>query len=225
MEKITFEKVKRYLLNGPFYFLPKVLGLITFVLIKIGIINSFPKKINLCSGPLLLSEYYNVDLCYESDLCIDLEKHLLPFRDSSIEHVICISSINYFSKERARKIIQDVYRILRKGGIARFSTQDLELISKRYVSRDANFFFQKLPSGKERFPGETFCDKFNYWFYGYNIKNKNCKFFYDFETLSKLFVESGFSKVDRKEFGESDIEKINIIDNRSDQVFFLEAKK
>jgi hypothetical protein len=53
------------------------------------------------------------------------------------------------------------------GGVARFASQDLEWIARRYIEKDREFFFQKLPNGKERFDGKTMGDKFNSWFYGY----------------------------------------------------------
>ena len=37
----------------------------------------------------------------------------------------------------------------------RFSSQDLELIAKKYVNKDKKFFFQTLSNGVERFEGET----------------------------------------------------------------------
>lgn len=188
-------------------------------------INKSPEKINLC-GSTRIGDFYNIDLSSQADLVIDLEKKLLPFRDGNTDTVICISAINYFTKERGYEIIKDVYRILKSGGIARFAVQDLFEISKKYVRGDRDFFFQKLPNGKDRFHGETMADKINSWFYGYKIDGgKHCKYFYDFETLALLFKEAGFSKIEKKNYMESLIPEISQIDNRPDQMFFLEAIK
>lgn len=191
---------------------------------KFGIKKS-PGKINLC-GSVRIGDFYNIDLNPQADLTIDLEKKLLPFRDRSADTVVCISAINYFAKERGSEIIRDVYRILKSGGIARFAVQDLLEISKKYVTGDRNFFFQKLPNGKDRFHGKTMADKINSWFYRYKIDGgKHCKYFYDFETLALLFKEAGFSKIEKKNYMESLIPEISQIDNRPDQMFFLEAIK
>ena len=99
-------------------------------------------------------------------------------------------------------------------------------VSKKYVNADKDFFFQKLPSGKERFEGKTMGDKFNSWFYGYKTYGgKRCKYFYDFESLAILFQNAGFEIIEQKEYLESRINDIEKIDNRPEQMFFLEAIK
>lgn len=184
------------------------------------------KKINLCGTMLTDEGYCNVDINPKADVVIDLEKRLLPFKDNTAEVIVCISAINYFTRERGAEIIKDVHRVLKSGGIARFGTQDLFEISKKYVNMDKDFFSQKLPNGKDRFKGVTMADKINSWFYGYRITGgKSCKYFYDFETLALLFAEAGFVKIEKKNYMESLIPEIRQIDNRLDQMFFLEAIK
>lgn len=194
--------------------------------LRTGTLSTNQNKINLGSGSVLLPGYWNIDLSSKADLIIDLEKDLLPFAASSMEAVVCISTINYFTRERAQEIIRDVYRVLKPGGIARFASQDLRLIAERYIARDHSFFFQTLPNGRERFIGNTFGDKVNSWFYGYHTTgNKYCRYVYDYETLETLFREAGFSDVQQMDYQASSLPEIELIDNREDQMFFLEAKK
>ncbi|MBN1755108.1 class I SAM-dependent methyltransferase [bacterium] len=183
-------------------------------------------KVNLCSGSILLSGYWNIDLFPGADFMADLEKSLLPFPDNSMSVVVCISSINYFSRERGSAIIKDVRRILKPGGIARFASQDLQLIARKYLERDRDFFFEKLPDGQDRYPGATFGDKFNAWFYGYQTsQGKHCRYFYDYESLEVLFREAGFKVVEQRVYMDSRLPDIEKIDNRPEQMFFLEAVK
>jgi len=182
-------------------------------------------KINLCSGPVLLPDYLNIDKGVGVDLVWDLSKSFPPIKPNSIDILVCISSINYFTRARGKEIIEQVYRILKPGGIARFGTQDLRLIVEKYINQDEAFFFQKRPDGNDRFKGKTMCDKINSWFYGYKTAGGTGKYFYDYETLELLFKESGFGMVERKNFRESRIKDIEKIDNREDQMFFLEAIK
>lgn len=203
----------------------RITSFIVYHSIKSGIRKSV-RKINLCGIRLSDDNFFNIDLNPKSDLVIDLEKRLLPFKDNTAEVVVCISAVNYFTRERGAEIIKDVYRVLKLGGIARFGTQDLFEISKKYVNMDKDFFYQKLQNGKDRFHGKTMADKINSWFYGYKTnRGKYGKYFYDFETLALLFKEAGFSKIEKKNFMESLIPEIKQIDNRSDQMFFLEAVK
>jgi ubiquinone/menaquinone biosynthesis C-methylase UbiE len=139
--------------------------------------------------------------------------------------VTCTSAINYFTRARGQEIIIEVFRVLQPGGVARFSAQDLESIARRYVEKDMDFFFQKLPDGHERFEGATLGDKFAAWFYGYAIRGIPCRYFYDYDALAYLFKTAGFSVVERKEYRQSRLEHIDLIDNRPDQMFFLEAIK
>jgi predicted SAM-dependent methyltransferase len=219
------ELIKK-IVNKLISYLYKIKGIVKYYLIKLNLYKIKQDKINLCSGPILLDDYCNIDIYNKADLNIDMERKLLPFKNNSINIVICTSAINYFTRKRGEKIIKDVFRVLKPNGVARFSTQDLDTIAKKYVDRDKDFFFQKNINNKDRFIGETFCDKFNSWFYGYAVaKNKGCKYFYDYETLSLLFKNAGFKIVEKKKYLESCIENIEKIDNRPDQMFFLEAIK
>ena len=182
--------------------------------------------VNLCCGPQKIPNYINVDfLPGNADIIIDLRYENLPFKDNSVDKLICISSINYFKYERAKEIISDIYRSVKSGGIVRFAVQDLEIITKRYLEKDTDFFFEKLPDGTDRFAGATMADKFNAWFYGFAIKGNPCQYVYDYESLAYLFKEVGFSIVEQKKYLESRLKNIELIDNRPEQMFFLEAIK
>jgi SAM-dependent methyltransferase len=183
------------------------------------------KNINLCCGSQKIPGYIGIDIAINSDLRMNLESGKLPFKNNSLDSVICISAINYFTRSRGKEIINEVFRILKAGGIARFAVQDLEKIAQRYIEKDIDFFFQKLPNGQERFEGPTLGDKFAAWFYGYISGGAPCKYFYDYESLSYLFQAVGFSKIEKKAYQESRLENIKLIDNRPDQMFFLEAVK
>jgi len=182
-------------------------------------------KLNLCSGNQIIPNYISADYNFSADLTINLSSGKLPFKSNSLEVVACTSAINYFNRKRGQEIIDEVFRILVEGGVARFSSQDLEWIARRYVEKDTDFFFQKLPNGKERFEGKTLGDKFNSWFYGYETSGGSSKYFYDYETLKDLFITAGFSVVENREYMDSRIEEIELIDNRKNQMFFLEAIK
>ena len=187
--------------------------------------RSAVKRLNLCCGPQKIPGYLGIDFEGPVDLALDLERHDLPFERASMDAVLCMSAINYFTRERGRELIAEVHRVLRPGGVTRFGVQDLESIAKRYVERDVGFFFQKLPDGRERFEGPTMGDKFAAWFYGYAIRGVPCRYFYDYDSLAHLFKSVGFSTVERKPYRESRLDDIDLIDNRPDQMFYLEAVK
>jgi len=183
------------------------------------------QKVNLCCGLQKIPDYVGIDFVGRVDLLLNLGKGALPFSANSLDSVVCTSAINYFTRDRGQEIINEVYRVLKTGGVARFSSQDMESIARRYVEKDYNFFFQKLPDGQDRFEGPTLGDKFAAWFYGYAIKGIACQYFYDYDSLAHLFKEAGFSLVEKKEYQRSRLDHIELIDNRPDQMFFLEAIK
>lgn len=182
-------------------------------------------RVNLCCGNTYLNGWFGIDYNRGCDLRLDLSRNNLPFDDSTCDAIVCMSAINYFTYERAYEIICDCKRVLKKNGIARFGVQDLELIALHYVNRNKSFFFEKLPDGKDRYPGQTIGDKFASWFYSYSAGNSHCKYIYDYESLSNLFWKAGFSVVERKKFQESKLADVNFLDNRPEQMFFLEAIK
>ena len=194
--------------------------------IQDAINNNEKIDINLCCGPVILDDYINIDISAGADITIDLEKELLPFDNNNVSSLVCMSAINYFTAERALLIIKDVYRVLKPGGITRFGVQDLRVLAEKYLSRDHDFFYQINEDGQSRFPGKTYGDKFNHFFYGFeNIEHKHCKYVYDFESLKNLFEEAGFKQVEEKKYRESLISNISEIDNRPRQMFYLEAVK
>ena len=165
-------------------------------------------KINLCSGLVRVDGYINIDICGDPDILIDLEEKLLPFAVNSVDVVVCMSAINYFTRARAREIIGDVFRALKPGGVTRFGVQDLRALTRWYL-------FHKIS-----------CDEFNDYFYGFDSgKGKHCKYVYDYITLEALFKECGFVQVMEMIYQHSTIPEADELDNRPDQMFYLEAVK
>jgi predicted SAM-dependent methyltransferase len=182
-------------------------------------------SINLCSGDRKIPGYLNVDIVKGAGLVMDLARQDLPFPPQSVQRIVCMSAINYFSRARASELISQCFQILEPGGVARFGVQDLEMLAQRYIQKDTAFFFQKHPNGEERFQGPTLGDKFVAWFYGYAAGGYPCQYFYDYESLAFLFRKAGFTVVERKPYRVSRLDRIELIDNRPEQMFFLEAIK
>ena len=176
------------------------------------------KRVNLCCGSQKIPGYCGIDIALDADIIMDLSKKDLPFKPSSLDAIVCVSAINYFTKMRAEQLIKQTYSILKPGGIVRFSVQDLESLAKRYVEKDNAFFFEKLPNGSERFEGATIGDKFASWFYGYVTQGGFCKYVYDYESLSYLFRRAGFSIVEKRNYLDSRLGHIDCIDNRPEQI-------
>jgi predicted SAM-dependent methyltransferase len=182
-------------------------------------------RINLCCGAQRVEGYFGIDYNKGANLRLDLLKWNLPFHKNTCQAIVCMSAINYFTYSRASEIIKDCHRVLKPNGILRIGVQDLELIAKHYVGRNKAFFYQKTSNNVDRFPGATIADKFVSWFYEHPAGNSYCKYFYDFESLSNLVKKAGFRIIERKKYQDSRLSDIEKLDNRPDQMFFLEAIK
>ena len=183
------------------------------------------RAVNLGSGQARVEGFCAIDVAGPVDLLVNLSRHGIPFPDASLEAVVCMSAINYFTRSRAVELIAETHRVLRPGGVARFGSQDMKSLARRYVENDEAFFFQTLENGRERFPGPTIGDKFVAWFYGHATAGGPSRYFYDYEALAYLFVETGFSVVERREFRDSRLAEARLLDNRPEQMFYLEAVK
>lgn len=187
--------------------------------------NARGVKLNLASGYQAIPGYLSCDVFRGVDLRLDMSKAKLPFSANSLSTVVCTSAINYITYEEARSLIRDIYRALETGGVCRMSVQDLDLLVKYYYENNEAFFNQLNSDGTNRFPGHTIADKFNNWFHGFYSNGHACKYVYNFESLKELFVEAGFKTIERRSYLDSRLANIDLIDNRADQMFFLEAVK
>lgn len=187
--------------------------------------NRQVRKVNLCCGQQKVPGYFGIDVVDGADLHMDLAKVDLPFSTSTLDVVVCMSAINYFTRLRAQQLVREMYRTLRQGGVCRVGVQDMKSLAERYVRGDTEFFYQKLDDGRDRFEGPTIGDKFAAWFYGYAAGTNRCQYFYDFDSLAYLFKQAGFSLVERKNYRDSRIPEVEQLDNRPEQMFFLEAVK
>lgn len=186
------------------------------------------ERIDLCSGPTRAPGYFRIDLdpTVEPDLMLNLMRENLPLPDESVRYLVCMSAINYLSHVRAAAVVREVYRVLERGGVARFGVQDMRRLAELYVAGDCEFFDQCNPDGSKRFRGATIGDKFASWFYGYaTYGGQHGRYMFDYESLAHLFREAGFSTVERREYRDSRLPEIEAVDNRPEQMFYLEAVK
>ena len=182
-----------------------------------------PARLNLGAGDQRIPGYFNVDLGGDADLLLDLERSGLPFPGGSVEAVVCMSAINYLTAGSAERLIAETHRVLRPGGVARYGVQDLKKLVALYLARDDAFFGQRGANREERFPGPTRADKLAAWFYGHPTAGGPCRYVYDYESLAHRFASAGFRVVEERAYLSSRLPEVERIDNRPDQMFFLEA--
>jgi len=95
---------------------------------------------------------------------------------------------------------------------------DAEILARRFVERDAEFF--RVASCSELPPSEALNHLFR--FNGFH------QFLYDFETLQSLLLGAGFSRVVRSSYRGSELAALNLdldVPDRSIQSLYVEAIK
>lgn len=92
------------------------------------------KLLNIGCGKTLHTEWVNVDLAASAPgvQAHDVRRGL-PYADRMFDACYCSHMLEHISKAEARVIVGDVYRVLKKGGIARFVVPDLEQIVRLYM--------------------------------------------------------------------------------------------
>jgi len=79
-----------------------------------------------------------IDLNYkEADIMLDLDKNNIPFQDKTFDLVISDDSLEHFGNPK--HIFEEVYRVLKPGGIFRVETVNVGVWWVRYLPIDWNW--------------------------------------------------------------------------------------
>lgn len=132
-----------------------------------------------------------------------VEKKSLPFEDSSVETIYTSHTIEHVKDEHVRRLFEESFRVLKKGGVLRITTPDAK---KLYTISKLNNKEWWLSWRKDWFldPTKSLCksieDVQEVDFLVREVATKKCRFFsgpkidIDIETLSQNFKELDYSE-------------------------------
>jgi predicted SAM-dependent methyltransferase len=167
-------------------------------------------KLQLGAGPNPLPGWLNTDLAPDIDrdhraelVFLDAAKPF-PISDASFDYVFTEHQIEHISEADARLMVKECFRVLKPAGRIRIATPDLSTILHLYddpLPNDARHYVEwvmarfrpNVPSGNRR------CYVVNHIF-----ADHGHQFIYDYETLSALLIDAGFTDIARHDPGESD---------------------
>ena len=161
--------------------------------------------------------YRDINLTVEPDMYVDITK-LLPFRTNSAKYLYSEHLIEHIEVEKISIFFKEAHRVLKKGGILRVATPDLNHIARKYLSRDwkrqdwltwPEYRFIKTPA-------EMLNIALRWWGH---------KYLYDETELRRRLKESGFKKLKRVELGKSKHEGLENLESREDSKLIIEAVK
>jgi predicted SAM-dependent methyltransferase len=169
---------------------------------------------------------------------IDVRKPL-PFRDDSVKYIYTSHLLEHLYKEDAENLLKECYRILQIGGVIRIIVPDLLSKVSEYNKRTEEIANYK---GLQEYtpPADMFLEGLGMFekageyvpFWIRLIRkiqsDKNIhKWMYDLNSLSRRLEKIGFADIRRKEYGESLIVDVRLLDNRDrfERCICVEASK
>jgi predicted SAM-dependent methyltransferase len=175
------------------------------------------RKLHVGCGDVYLEGWINVDSEYEkADLIHDLRKPL-PYEDNSVDYIYSEHFIEHLSIQEGLKVLSDFHRVLKKGGILRIATPNLDYVMFRY------FFFWKKQAWimKYNFDGiQTKAEMINICF-----REWGHQYLYNREELERRLRQTGFKKIYKVKFKKSKYPELRNKETRKESRLILEAKK
>jgi predicted SAM-dependent methyltransferase len=214
-------------------------------------------KLNLASGTRCLADWVNIDnslnarlakhstlfhLLYKikivpkefyewkdvirSITTRDIRKGL-PFDDESIDFIYSSHFIEHLSKEECNSVLNECYRVLKKGGLIRLVTPDLEQLAIRYVQKVQQ---ERNEKASEEFLcilfnlGETSEVPFHIRYLRERFYAKH-KYAYDAYSLAHLLKIRGFVNIQKQPYKVGRMPDIQFLDWKPDESLYIEAEK
>ncbi len=189
-------------------------------------INSLPEKdyVNIGCGPNIYEQFINVDYQWRPGIhvCWDISNGLPELKSDTYTGVYTEHCLEHIEFESCKKVLSDVYRVLKPEGILRIVVPDaelyLDLYQKGKVSDDIAFPYM---SQKDVLNGSTPMMEVNRVF-----RDHGHRFAYDFQTFAAMLKEAGYIDIKRQKFMCGDDDNL-LVDSESRKVesLYIEARK
>lgn len=131
----------------------------------------------------------------------------VPFQNENIDYIYSSHFLEHLYLKEAKHLLNDCYRVLKKGGQIRISVPDLEHAINLY----------KKGQGETMLSSYFFMDDES--FFGQH------KYMYDFKILSSILEEIGFINITKSSYKHGNFPDIEILDSREGESLFIEACK
>jgi predicted SAM-dependent methyltransferase len=186
--------------------------------------------INLGAGERGKPGWVNVDVGpWPSLNCVWDCRNGLPFPDNSVKGIFCEHFLEHLDyKEEAPAFLAECKRVLKVGGVIRIIVPDAEKYLHAYCKEGWEELCQTRPLNSEHVDFH-FGDKYTTKMEVVNAvfrQGFEHKFAYDYTTLELLLNKSGFSSVQRQDFGKSLMDELCIdLQFRASESLYVEAVK
>ena len=173
-------------------------------------------KLNIGCGNVKFPDWVNIDIEPGADLVVDL-RNGLPLEDDSADFIYNEHFIEHLKFEDGEKAIKEFYRVLKKGGILRIATPDLDYLVKKYLNDWKNQDWLTWP-------------EFEYintkgLMINISMRDWGHEYLYNEEDLRNLIKKAGFKRITKHKLNESSYSELSNRETREDSKLILEAEK
>ncbi len=152
--------------------------------LKLQAARSSKAQLEIGSGPTKREGWLTLDMCRGADVYWDL-RDKLPFEESCFDRVYCSHVLEHFVYHDLKKLLKEVYRVLRPDGEFLIAVPDASIYVDAYMGkRDAAELIQYKPA----ITSTKSMDILNYMFY----MDGHHKFMFDAENLAFHCEAAGF---------------------------------
>lgn len=173
-------------------------------------------KLNIGCGNVKFPSWINIDIEPGADIVIDVTKGL-PFDDDTVKYIYNEHFIEHLYYGEGQEILREFYRVLKKDGILRIATPDLDYILSKYFDDWKNqdwLFWPEYQFIETK--GQMINISFRFWGH---------KYLYNEEDLMDSLMKSGFKKLNRCKLKESKYDELRNLETRTDSLLIYEAQK
>ncbi len=179
----------------------------------VGLARRGELRLHLGSSANRLPGWVNIDLLRPGrrlDLYWDLRRGL-PFPSGSVEAIFAEHLIEHLTYGQGTVLLRECARVLRPGGVLRIGVPDLDRYVASYLGQDD--LIERVRPGR---PTRAIALGELFFLHGHRCM-------YDFETLCRACVDSGFSTVERSAFGDGRIQPAPDSPSRRDETLYVDA--
>lgn len=168
-------------------------------------------------GDVYFDGWVNIDMnSRKADIKQDIRMPL-PYDANSIDFIYNEHFIEHLTVQDGLKVLSDFNRILKKGGVLRIATPNLDYVMFKY------FFFWKRQEWIKKFNCswiKTKAEMINICF-----RDWGHQYLYNKEELDRRLRESGFNKIYKQKLNKSKYPELRNRETRRDSRLILEAEK
>jgi len=114
----------------------------------------------------------------------------LPYDDNTVDLIYASHVLEYFSREEVNGVLQEWFRVLKKGGILRLAVPDFESMANLYVKKEMNLRYFLGPMYGRMKMGDVF------------IYHKTT---YDLDNLTDVLSEAGFTSINEYDWRDYEV--------------------